>query len=1153
MLYQTFKSNEKIQGLLNEIAPESKQLALGLSGSARSLVYASIAEQNPNKTLIVVQNNKQLYDLLGEIGQVIGADKIFAMPLSNIFAENLSLETIDELEDRLKTYEFLASEKQGVVIATATAAFTYAPTIESVKSNFMNIKVGDELGEPKALFETLINAGYVAEHTVMSPGEIALRASIIDIYPVDFDNPVRIEFWDTEIDSIRYFDSETQRTIEKVNDICLMPKTDVLTTKEDLKRASAELEKIKQKVRKKLEINGDLEKIGILEEELEPIIHAFKNDIHHEKERSYLDLLYSSKVTLVDLFKDEDVFIVDELARIKETVEMYQGDIKEYIVDDYNELQGLSSLTFGFNPVEKIINRPNPQLYFSVFNRGLVDLKLTKLTHFEYEEGTKFLGNLDMLRSEVERLEKLKYQVIIAAPKEKIDPVLGYTNPKYSDLKLHTGFYFENELALITEAEIFKGVYNKPQRKRQNLSNAERISSYSELEVNDFVVHENHGIGRYVGVSTIEVETGHKDFITILYSDGGKLYVPLENIAEKIAKYSGSDDAKPRLDKLGSKAWQNRKTKASKKIEDIADHLIDLYSKRQSLQGFAFSPDTELDHEFKEAFPFPETDDQIRSIAEIKDDMEKPRPMDRLLIGDVGFGKTEVALRAAMKAVQDAKQVALLAPTTILTQQHYETMIKRFAGFPVNIAVLNRFKTKKQQDEIIEQIRTGSIDIVIGTHRLLSQDVKFADLGLLVIDEEQRFGVKHKERLKEFKNQVDVLTLSATPIPRTMHMSMLGIRDLSLLETPPFNRFPVQTRVLEHNDTTIKQAVERELARDGQVFYLFNRVENIDSVAAKISQLVPTARVGVAHGQMTANQLENVIYDFIEKKYDVLVATTIIETGVDIPNANTLIVENAQNFGLSTLYQLRGRVGRMDRIAYAYFLIPENRILSEESEKRLQAIRDFTQLGAGFKIAKRDLSIRGAGMMFGKVQHGFIDELGFEMYNRILSEAISLRKGEPKKIQKEVRITLDIEAYIPDNYLNDSNQKIEIYKKIKELETLEEYNELYDDIIDRFGPEPKEVANLMEIGLISMYAKEADILAVTQTNKAKQQQYEINLKNTNTMQVYEAARDVKMQMEAKLDSLKPYIIFRNNQPEHALKDLITFTKELARIKTDEIR
>jgi transcription-repair coupling factor (superfamily II helicase) len=598
------------------------------------------------------------------------------------------------------------------------------------------------------------------------------------------------------------------------------------------------------------------------------------------------------------------------------------------------------------------------------------------------------------------------------------------------------------------------------------------------------VVHVNHGIGKYLGIVTLEINGVHKDYLHIKYQGSDKLYVPVDQI-DLVQKYVGSEGKEPKLYKLGGSEWKRVKRKVQSSIQDIADDLVKLYAEREASRGFAFSPDGDMQREFEAAFPYKETEDQLRSIQEIKRDMEKEKPMDRLLCGDVGYGKTEVAIRAAFKAVMDGKQVAMLVPTTILAQQHFETVTERFHGYPIKVGLLSRFRTRKEQNETIKGLRNGTIDMVIGTHRLLSKDIQFRDLGLLIIDEEQRFGVSHKEKIKKLKTNVDVLTLTATPIPRTLHMSMVGVRDLSVIETPPENRFPVQTYVLEYNDQMVREAIERELARDGQVYFLYNRIEDIERKAEEIARLVPDARVAYAHGRMTESQLETVILGFLEGEYDVLVTTTIIETGVDIPNVNTLIVNDADRMGLSQLYQLRGRVGRSNRVAYAYFTYRKDKVLAEASEKRLQAIKEFTELGSGFKIAMRDLSIRGAGNLLGAQQHGFIDSVGFDLYSQMLKEAIEARKGTDGEEEKlpPFEVELEIDAYIPDAYIKDGYQKIEMYKRFRGIETLEDVEELKEEMIDRFGEYPQQVSDLFTIAEMKVYAKEAMLSSIKQNKQ----------------------------------------------------------------------
>ncbi|MER2063873.1 MAG: transcription-repair coupling factor, partial [Alkalibacterium sp.] len=641
--------------------------------------------------------------------------------------------------------------------------------------------------------------------------------------------------------------------------------------------------------------------------------------------------------------------------------------------------------------------------------------------------------------------------------------------------------------------------------------------------------------------------------LSVVYSDTSKLFIPVTQL-NLLQKYVSSEGKTPKLNKLGGTAWAKTKSRVAAQVEDIADDLIELYAARESRVGYGFSEDDAYQQEFDDAFPYTETEDQLRSISEVKKDMEKKKPMDRLLVGDVGYGKTEVAMRAAFKAVQDGKQVAFLVPTTVLAQQHYETMIERFVDFPIEIGLLSRFRTGKQIKETVYGLKKGQVDIVVGTHRVLSKDIEFQDLGLLIVDEEQRFGVKHKERLKQLKNEVDVLTLTATPIPRTLHMSMLGVRDLSVIETPPANRYPVQTYVMEMNGPVVQESIQRELARGGQVFYLHNRVSTIEQRADELQQLVPEARIAYAHGQMSESQLENVLYQFVQGEFDLLVTTTIIETGVDIPNVNTLIVEDADRMGLSQLYQLRGRVGRSSRIAYAYFMHQPNKVLTEVSEKRLQAIKDFTELGSGFKIAMRDLAIRGAGNLLGQQQHGFIDSVGFDLYSQMLAEAVARKRGDKTQSKTHVEMDLSIDAYLPGTYVEDERQKIELYKRIRQFSSDDDFVELQDELIDRFGDYPQPVADLLSVGQLKMYSETALIETIKRENTTVTVTFSAEgTRKYPLPEVFKALKNIPMktdmQSEEKLSIA--FKLTRRMQDNEWLDALILFAKNCAEYRQEK--
>ena len=717
--------------------------------------------------------------------------------------------------------------------------------------------------------------------------------------------------------------------------------------------------------------------------------------------------------------------------------------------------------------------------------------------------------------------------------------------------KLASGLeLIEEKVVILTAYELF-GEVNVSKTKYFRFKDAKTLRNFQELNVGDYVVHDSYGIGQYLGIKTLDVKGYHKDYLYVAYAGDDTLYIPVEQF-KMIRKYASADGKVPMIHALGSSKWTKAKQKAKNKIDDIADRLIELYAKRMSSPGFAFSKDNELQIDFENQFGYALTADQQRSVDEIKLDMEKPQPMDRLLCGDVGFGKTEVALRGAFKAILDHKQVAFLCPTTILSMQHFKTATERFKNFPVEIALLNRFTSSKEKKRILKEVKEGKIDLLIGTHRILSKDVAFNDLGLLVIDEEQRFGVKQKEKIKEYRETIDVLSLSATPIPRTLQMSLMGIRGLSKIDTPPKNRLPVQTYVVEKNNTLIKQVIERELARDGQVFYLYNRTDQIANVAYKISSTVPNAKVAIGHGQMDKNELEDVMLRFMNKEFNVLICTTIIETGIDIPNANTMIVEDADKFGLAQLYQIRGRVGRSERGAYAYLLYKKDKSIQDDALKRLKAIKEFTELGSGYKIAMRDLSIRGAGNILGASQSGFIDSVGFEMYSQLLEEAINKRQGKTQVRRKgNAEFNLQIDAYLPSDYISDERQKIEIYKRIREIENQKDYQDLQDELIDRFGEYPDQVAYLIEIGLVKAYLDAAFAELVERKNDTIIVRFEkVSLKFFLTQDYFEAISKTNLKARISDNQGKVEIIFdvRNKKDYEILEELKIFGQTFMEIK-----
>lgn len=1061
----------------------SRQLITGLAGSAKTLLFAHAFKKLDKNLIILMPNLYYVNQLAEDLQHVLPAESIHLFPVDEVLSAEMAFSSPEARAERVATLNRLQQDEPGIYLLPVAALHKRLPDKETWSNAQLHWQIGDEIAVD-SLPQQLVLMGYERTEMVAKPGEFSMRGSIVDIYPLSFEYPVRVELFDVEIDSMRYFEADTQRSIEKIEEVWLPPTSEQIYSQENLLDG---INKIENLLEKKLATTAEPTERQFLHDYFGQLISEWQRNVPTDQAKFYADLLYPEHLSILDYFPQDSLLIVDDYQRIMETNREMEREAAEWHTQKISELRVFSEQQFVAD-VHGIIQKEKfATTFFSLFQKGMGNLRFQALYQFQYRTMQQFFGQMPLLKTEMDRWRKQEQTVVIFIPtKERIrkaeqmlrdEDILVVETEADQLIKgqvqlvegaLMTGFELPQEkIVTITEKEIFQKT-TKKQTRRQTVTNAERLKSYNELKAGDYVVHANHGIGKYIGMETLEVDGVHQDYMTIIYQNDDKLFIPVTQL-NLIQKYVASESKTPRINKLGGSEWTKTKRKISSKIEDIADDLIQLYAVREAEKGYAFGPDDSYQKEFENAFPYSETDDQLRSAAEIKRDMEKEKPMDRLLVGDVGYGKTEVALRAAFKAVKESKQVAFLVPTTILAQQHYETMLERFEGFPVNVGLLSRFRTKKQQKETIEELRTGQLDIVVGTHRVLSKDIEFSDLGLLIVDEEQRFGVKHKERLKQLRAQVDVLTLTATPIPRTLHMSMLGVRDLSVIETPPANRYPIQTYVMEKNPGAIREAIQREMGRGGQVFYLYNRVETIERKVEEIQALVPEARIAYAHGQMTEVQLENTLFDFIEGQYDVLVTTTIIETGVDIPNANTLFVENADYMGLSTLYQLRGRVGRSNRVAYAYFMYEQQKILNEVSEKRLQAIKDFTELGSGFKIAMRDLSIRGAGNLLGAQQHGFIDAVGFDMYSQMLSEAVARKQGKNQQIEKtSVEIDLGVDAYLPESYVSDQRQKIEIYKRIRELDSQEMLEELEADLLDRFGEYPEEVAHLLTIGQIKM-------------------------------------------------------------------------------------
>ncbi|MBO1199524.1 transcription-repair coupling factor [Staphylococcus simiae] len=1152
---------------LSQVFGQEHNLVTGLSPSAKATI---IAEKylNSNRQLLLITNNLYQADKIeADVLQYVNSDEVYKYPVQDIMTEEFSTQSPQLMSERVRTLTALAQNKKGLFIIPLNGFKKWLTPVDIWKNHQMTVRVGEDINVDEFL-NKLVNMGYRRESVVSHIGEFSLRGGIIDIFPL-IGQPVRIELFDTEIDSIRDFDVETQRSNDNLEQVDITTASDYIITEDVINALKNNLKDAYETTRPKIDksVRNDLK-------ETYESFELFESSyFDHQVLRRLVAFMYNQPSTIIDYFQDNAIIAVDEFNRIKETEESLTIESEDFIsnlIESGNGFIGQSFIKYeGF---ERLLEH-YPVTYFTLFT-ATMPVKLEHIIKFSCKPVQQFYGQYDIMRSEFQRYVHNNYNIVVLVETEtKVERMQAMLNemhiPTVTNMhhatasgqaiimegSLSEGFELPYmQLVVITERELFKTKQQKKKKRTKALSNAEKIKSYQDLNVGDYIVHVHHGVGRYLGVETLEVGDTHRDYIKLQYKGTDQLFVPVDQM-DQVQKYVASEDKTPKLNKLGGTEWKKTKAKVQQSVEDIAEELIELYKEREMAEGYQFGEDTTEQTTFELDFPYELTPDQAKSIDEIKMDMEKSRPMDRLLCGDVGYGKTEVAVRAAFKAVMEGKQVAFLVPTTILAQQHYETLIERMQDFPVEIQLMSRFRSAKEIKQTKEGIKTGFVDIVVGTHKLLSKDIEYKDLGLLIVDEEQRFGVRHKERIKTMKNNVDVLTLTATPIPRTLHMSMLGVRDLSVIETPPENRFPVQTYVLEQNTNFIKEALERELSRDGQVFYLYNKVQSIYEKREQLQMLMPDANIAVAHGQMTERDLEETMLSFINHEYDILVTTTIIETGVDVPNANTLIIEDADRFGLSQLYQLRGRVGRSSRIGYAYFLHPANKVLTETAEDRLQAIKEFTELGSGFKIAMRDLNIRGAGNLLGKQQHGFIDTVGFDLYSQMLEEAVNEKRGikETQPDAPEVEVDLNLDAYLPTEYITNEQAKIEIYKKLRQIETEEQLLDIKDELIDRFNDYPIEVERLLDIVEIKIHALHAGITLIK--DKGKTIDISLSVKGTEELDgeaLFKATQPLGRTMKVGVqDHAMKVTLTKKQQWLDNLKFLVKSIAESMRIKDEE--
>ncbi|MCI9087398.1 MAG: transcription-repair coupling factor [Clostridia bacterium] len=1084
-MIQGLVKTKKFQDVIDEIKKKTSPISLsGLVDVEKAHALTALYQELRQPICLLTYNEIQAKKLCQDMEKF--GEKVWYFPKREVAAYDYVAQSKDLPYERIAVLNQMVlaqKEKRPIIVVT---------TIETVMQNMISKKelyqdmVEFIVGKPYSLEKlknTLVELGYERNELVENKGQFSIRGGILDI-GLSENIGVRIEFWGDEVDSIRYFKLASQRSTEMLKSIIIFPAHELLV--KDVKQA---VSKIKEKYPEEKE---DIELI--------------EQGVYSSKVDKYFNQFYEQQENFLDYLSKEYLLVLDENSKI--------GQRQENIILDNNHLMDSLIEKERFVP-EAIQNMSNfeynlEQKQILYLEQNDILKNMTKF-HFDTREIHFHSLELEMLLSDLKIYQKEKKKVILLTGNElnskKVCDILKENEMNYryepnlkeqmaegekeSEVVIRTGEIivtlgslssgFENVDIGLVVISMEASFEVQPKRKKltNNFKQAEKIV-FADLKPGDFVVHQTHGIGQFVGVNTITADDVTKDYIKIQYRNDDMLYVPTNNL-DTVRKYiGGGESSSPKLNKLGGKEWSATTNKVKKHLEEIAKDLVELYAKRQKIKGYAYAPDTPWQTQFEDSFPYSETEDQLRCIEEVKKDMERDTPMDRLLCGDVGYGKTEVAIRAAFKAVMDQKQVAYLVPTTILANQQYEEFKTRMGEFAMKVELLNRFRTKKEQNEIVKKLKLGEVDVVVGTHRLLSQDVIFKDLGLLIIDEEHRFGVKDKERIKQLKNNVDVLTMTATPIPRTLHMSIVGVRDMSVIYEPPHNRKPVQTYVLEYDKEVVQEAITRELEREGQIFYLYNQVEGIEKKASEISHLVPEAKVGFAHGQMSGRELEEIMESFIKKEINVLVCTTILESGIDIPNANTIIVENADRLGLAQLYQIRGRVGRGEKQAYSYIMYRRDKLLSEVADKRLKAIKEFTEFGSGFKIAMRDLEIRGAGSMLGEMQHGHMEQVGYDTYCKLLDEVIKNMQGIEVREEQDVQIDLSVSSYIPDSFIDNSSQKIEIYQNIALCRTEEDIQNVVDEVIDRYGKLPVELENLLEIARIKELARKVGATKISQ-------------------------------------------------------------------------
>ncbi len=1152
--------NEALQHISKIKNSANSQIVFGdVLGSGEAHIVSQIIEKYNKQCLVITANDNRAKQLSEDIN-FFTDKKAYYMSGQVPFFFKYDAKSHSLLEKRLEIIAKVLGGETCILVCSVEAAMKKMIPKNSFIKNILFLKVGDQLDLGHFL-ETLVSLGYERSREIESRGQYSLRGGIIDIFVMGSDYPYRIELFDVEIDSIRKFDLDSHRSIENLGEISIFPAQEFLVEDKEIHKGKKIIEKIYNKQASRLQETSKARLIDRKNKFLQSLEARDNMQIFE----NYIQYFYEENELLKDYMEKGSLLIIEDPARIEEKIGAMHKELTEdfqYLLEKGETVPEDFNIIYDSHDFRKMY-QSTTTFFFMPFMKPLEGFTYAYNKDIQTKSIPNFQGRMDLFEREIKTYIAEKYKIFIICSTEErvnnlknffmihnIEDILLY----YSHVEsmkpgqivigkgnLSQGFaYTKDKIVIISDKDIFG--HSKSKKTPKRAKDQKQIKVFSDLNVGDYVVHEDHGIGKYLGVEQLKVQNIKRDYIKIKYAGEDMLYVPVEQL-NLVQKYIGSDTYHPKINKMGGAEWKRVKGKVEGAIKEMAKELLELNAIRNAEKGFAFSKDTEWQKQFEDAFEYEETTDQLLCTEEIKRDMEKNIPMDRLLCGDVGYGKTEVAMRVIFKCISDSKQAAVLVPTTILANQHYNTFKNRFKDFPITIEMLSRFKTESEQQKIIKKVKEGSVDILIGTHRLFSKDVAFKNLGLLIVDEEQKFGVQHKEAIKMIKKHVDVLTLSATPIPRTLHMSLIGLREMSVIQEPPEERFPVQTLVVEYEEDIIREAILREIERGGQVFFLFNRVKGIRRIAARLQEFIPEISVAVAHGQMKEKELEDIVIDFIEKKYNVLVCTTIIESGIDMPNVNTIIIYDADKFGLSQLYQLRGRVGRSNRMAYAYFVYQKDKILTEQSEKRLRAIKEFTEFGSGFKIAMRDLEIRGAGNLLGTEQHGHMAMIGYELYCKLLEETVQELQGRKiNRLTTEVSIEITIDAYIPKNYIEDEFTRIEMYKKIAYIDNMERAKEVEDELIDRFGDLRPEVYNLMDIAYIKSMAEILGISRVSELRGALL--FEFHEKNALTpFKISRLIEKYKTRI-ALSGSIRPAIKYIHKASEDRVKSIIVLLQQL---------